>query len=50
MVISAGADSIVTFWQDSTEEIERENETKREDVALRFAPLLCIRLFYLHLL
>ncbi|KAF8508759.1 WD40-repeat-containing domain protein [Gautieria morchelliformis] len=34
-VISAGADSVVTFWQDSTEEIEQENETRRQEVALR---------------
>lgn len=37
MVVSAGADSVVTFWHDSTEDIERENETKRQEVALRFA-------------
>lgn len=44
-VVSGGADSFVTFWEDSTEEIERENETKREEVAQRFVSAICINTF-----
>ncbi|KAF7337479.1 U3 small nucleolar RNA-associated protein [Mycena sanguinolenta] len=34
-VVSAAADSVVTFWQDCTEEQEEEKETKRADLVLK---------------
>jgi U3 small nucleolar RNA-associated protein 13 len=36
-VVSAAADSVVTFWQDCTEEQEEEKETKRADLVLKCA-------------
>lgn len=35
-IVSAAADSVATFWQDCTEEQERENEAKRSELVLRF--------------
>lgn len=35
-IVSAAADSVVTFWQDCTEEEEQENEAKRSELVLRF--------------
>jgi U3 small nucleolar RNA-associated protein 13 len=36
-VVSAAADSVITFWQDCTEEQEEEKETKRADLVLKWA-------------
>lgn len=36
MIVSAAADSVVTFWQDCTEEQAQENEAKRSELVLRF--------------
>lgn len=30
-IVSGAADSVVTFWEDCTEEQEQEKEAKRED-------------------
>lgn len=35
-LVSAGADSVMTFWQDCTEEVNIENEKRREQAVLRF--------------
>lgn len=34
-IVSGAADSMVTFWEDCTEEQEREKETKRADMVLK---------------
>lgn len=34
-VVSAAADSMVTFWKDCTEEQEEEKEKKRADLILK---------------
>lgn len=34
-IVSGAADSVVTFWQDCTEEEEKEKEAKRADQVLR---------------
>lgn len=34
-ITSGSADSIVTFWEDCTEEVEAEKEEKRVDQVLR---------------
>jgi U3 small nucleolar RNA-associated protein 13 len=34
-IISGAADSVVTFWEDCTEEVEAEKEAKRADLALK---------------
>ena len=41
-IVSAAADSVATFWEDCTEEQERENETKRTELVLRFVVILHI--------
>lgn len=45
-VVSAGADSVVTFWEDSTDEVERESEAKRQEAVHRFATSTCIHSAY----
>jgi len=34
-IVSGAADSVVTFWEDCTEEAETEKEEKRADMALK---------------
>ena len=34
-IISGAADSVVTFWEDCTEEQERQKETKRAEFVLK---------------
>jgi U3 small nucleolar RNA-associated protein 13 len=34
--VSGAADSVVTFWEDCTEEHEVEKETKRTELALKY--------------
>ena len=34
-VVSGGADSVVTFWEDCTEEEESDKIAKREDMVLK---------------
>jgi len=34
-VVSGAADSMITFWDDCTEEKEAEKESKREEMALK---------------
>lgn len=35
-IVSGAADSVVTFWEDCTEEHEVEKETKRTELALKY--------------
>jgi U3 small nucleolar RNA-associated protein 13 len=35
-VVTAAADSVVTFWADSTETEQREKEEKREEYVAKF--------------
>lgn len=35
IIVSGAADSVVTFWEDCTEEEEREKETKRTELVLK---------------
>lgn len=34
-IVSGAADSVVTFWEDCTEEQEHEKENKRSDLVLK---------------
>lgn len=34
-IVSGAADSVVTFWEDCTEEQEREKESKRTELVLK---------------
>lgn len=34
-IVSGAADSVVTFWEDCTEEQEQEKEAKRAETALK---------------
>lgn len=35
IIVSGAADSMVTFWEDCTEEQERDKETKRTELVLK---------------
>ena len=35
-IVSGAADSVVTFWEDCTEERESEKEAKRTELALKY--------------
>ena len=35
-IVSGAADSVVTFWEDCTEEHESEKEAKRTELALKY--------------
>ena len=35
-IVSGAADSVVTFWEDCTEEHECEKEAKRTELALKY--------------
>ena len=35
-IVSGAADSVVTFWEDCTEEQESEKEMKRTELALKY--------------
>jgi U3 small nucleolar RNA-associated protein 13 len=35
-IVSGAADSVVTFWEDCTEEHEFEKEEKRTELALKY--------------
>lgn len=35
-VVSGAADSVITFWEDSTEEEQLEKETERADLVAKF--------------
>jgi U3 small nucleolar RNA-associated protein 13 len=35
IIVSGAADSVVTFWEDCTEEEEHEKETKRTELVLK---------------
>lgn len=37
-IVSGAADSMVTFWKDCTTEIDSENEIKRTELVLKYAP------------
>jgi hypothetical protein len=39
-VVTAAADSIVTFWADSTETEQREKEEKREEYVAKCVPFI----------
>lgn len=42
MIVSGAADSVLTFWQDCTEEQEVEKESKRATLVLKWVPFrLC---------
>lgn len=36
-IVSGAADSVVTFWQDCTEEKELEKESKRAELVQKYA-------------
>lgn len=38
-IVSGAADSVVTFWEDCTEEQEAEKENKRADLVLKYVCL-----------
>ena len=38
-IVSGAADSVVTFWEDCTEEQEAEKENKRADLVLKYVHL-----------
>jgi U3 small nucleolar RNA-associated protein 13 len=35
IIVSGAADSVVTFWEDCTDEQEQEKEMKRADMVLK---------------
>lgn len=35
-MLSGAADSVVTFWEDCTEEQDQEKETQREEMVLKY--------------
>ena len=41
-IVSGAADSVVTFWEDCTEEQEQEKETKRADMVLKYVRIALV--------
>lgn len=39
LLVSGGADSMITLWQDSSEEEARSKETERQVAVLRSVPI-----------
>jgi len=41
LLISGGADSLICFWQDITEQIQSEEVSKQQQLLLRYAIICC---------
>ena len=40
MIVSGAADSVITFWEDSTEKKEAEKENQRAELVSKFVSLV----------